>query len=59
MTVLTEAAQEPAEIDAAGARADLQAAEAELAKLAPIDPDLRVAADAKRRWAQARLDVAK
>lgn len=58
MTVLTEAAQQPAEIDTAAARTDLQAADAELAKLAPIDPDY-AAADAKRRWAQARLDVAK
>jgi F-type H+-transporting ATPase subunit epsilon len=58
MTVLTEAAQQPAEVDVAAARAELQTAEAELAKLAPIDPEY-VAADAKRRWAQARLDVAK
>lgn len=58
MTVLSEAAAEPAEIDVAAARADLQAAEAELAKLAPIDP-LWPEADARRRWAQARLDVAR
>jgi F-type H+-transporting ATPase subunit epsilon len=58
MTVLTEAAEGPAEVHTAAARADLQAAEAELAKLAPIDPDY-VAADAKRRWAQARLDITK
>ena len=58
MTVLAEAAQAPAEVNPTAARADLQAAEAELAVLTPIDPGFP-AADAKRRWAQARLDVAK
>jgi F-type H+-transporting ATPase subunit epsilon len=58
MTVLAEAAEAPAEVDTGAARADLQAAEAELAQLAPIDPGYP-AADAKRRWAQARLDIAK
>ena len=58
MTVLSEAAQAPAEVNVNAARADLQEAEAELAHLAPIDPEYTVA-DAKRRWAQARLDVAK
>ncbi len=58
MTVLAEAAQEPAEVNTTAARADLQAAEAELAALTPIDPGFP-AADAKRRWAQARLDIAK
>lgn len=58
MTVLAEAAESPAEVDAAAARADLQAAEAALAQLAPIDPDYP-AVDARRRWAQARLDCAK
>lgn len=57
MTVLTEAAEPAGEIDAARARADLQAAEAELEKLAPMDPAY-AEAEAKRRWAQARLDVA-
>ena len=57
MTVLTEAAETAAEIDPARARADLQAAEAELEKLSPMDPE-HDAAEAKRRWAQARLDVA-
>jgi len=57
MIVLTEAAEPAAEIDAARARADLQAAEAELEQLAPIDPTF-AEADAKRRWAQARLEVA-
>ena len=58
MTVLSEAAEGPAEVNTAAARADLQSAEAELAQLAPIDPEYD-AVDAKRRWAQARLDVAK
>src|SRR6185369_3192735 len=38
MTVLTEAAERASEIDAARARADLQAAEAELERLSPMDP---------------------
>jgi F-type H+-transporting ATPase subunit epsilon len=57
MIVLTEAAEPAGEIDAASARADLQAAQAELDQLAPIDPAFPDA-DARRRWAQARLDVA-
>lgn len=57
MTVLTEAAELAAQIDAARARADLQAAEAELQTLSPIDPAY-VEAEAKRRWAEARLEVA-
>ena len=58
MTVLAEAAEAPAEVNATAVRAELQAAEAELARLTPIDPDFPTA-DAKRRWAQARLDIAK
>lgn len=57
MTVLTEAAEAAADIDAARARADLEAAEAELEKLSPVDPEY-ADADSRRRWAQARLDVA-
>lgn len=57
MTVLTEAAEHAGEIDAARARADLQAAEAELEHLSPMDP-AHAEAEAKRRWAQARLEVA-
>lgn len=57
MTVLSEAAAAPREIDVAAARADLAQAEAELATLAPIDPAY-AAVDARRRWALARLDVA-
>ena len=57
MTVLTEAAERAGEIDAARARADLQAAEAELERLSPMDP-AHAEAEAKRRWAQTRLEVA-
>jgi F-type H+-transporting ATPase subunit epsilon len=57
MTVLTEAALPAADIDTARARTDLAAAEAELARLSPIDPAY-AAAEAERRWAQTRLDVA-
>jgi F-type H+-transporting ATPase subunit epsilon len=57
MIVLTEAAEPAAEIDTARARADLQGAEAELEQLSPIDPEF-AEAEARRRWAQARLDVA-
>ena len=56
MTVLSEAAEAAGEINAERARADLQAAEAALAKLDPTDP-VWEAAEAQRRWAQARLDV--
>jgi F-type H+-transporting ATPase subunit epsilon len=58
MTVLAEAAETPSEINPTAARADLAAAEAELATLAPIDPAY-AAADSRRRWAQARLDAVK
>lgn len=58
MTVLAEAAEAPAEVNTATARTELQAAEAELAQLAPIDPAF-AAAESRRRWAQARLEIAK
>ena len=57
MTVLTEAAVPAGEIDAAAARSDLQTAETELAKLSPTEP-AHADAEARRRWAQARLEVA-
>jgi F-type H+-transporting ATPase subunit epsilon len=57
MTVLADDAMFPADIDPQAARADLTAAEAELRELSPLDPAF-AAADAGRRWAQARLDVA-
>jgi F-type H+-transporting ATPase subunit epsilon len=56
MTVLSEAAAAAADVDAPAVRAELQAAEAELAKLAPVDPAW-TETDARRRWAQARLDI--
>ena len=58
MTVLSEAAAAVSDVDAAAARADLQAAEVELAKLSLTDPAWPEV-DARRRWAQARLDIAK
>jgi hypothetical protein len=47
----------PDDIDQQAARADLTTAEAQLRELSPLDPAFS-AADANRRWAQARLDVA-
>ena len=57
MTVLADDAMFPDDIDVQAARADLTAAEAELRELSPVDPAFS-AADANRRWAQARLEVA-
>src|SRR6185295_19812809 len=48
MTVLTDAAEPAGEIDATRARNDLQAAEADLAKLAPMEP-AHADAEARRR----------
>lgn len=56
MIVLADAAQTPAEVDVDGARADLAAAEAALEKIGPGDPAYE-AAEARRCWARARLDV--
>jgi len=58
MTVLSEAAAAAPDVDAAAARAELQAAEMELAKLSLNDPAWPEV-DARRRWAQARLDIAR
>jgi F-type H+-transporting ATPase subunit epsilon len=57
MTVLADDATFPENIDAAAARSDLQAAEAQLKDLSPLD-DAYADADAGRRWAQVRLEVA-
>jgi len=57
MTVLVDDAMFPDDIDQQAARADLTTAEAQLRELSPLDPAFS-AADANRRWAQARLDVA-
>lgn len=56
MTVLADDAMFPEDIDQQAARADLTAAEAQLRELSPLDPAFS-AADANRRWAQARLEV--
>jgi len=57
MTVLVDDAMFPDDIDQQAARADLTTAEAQLRELSPLDPAFSTA-DANRRWAQARLDVA-
>jgi F-type H+-transporting ATPase subunit epsilon len=57
MTVLADDATFPEDIDAAAARSDLQAADAQLKDLSPLD-DAYADADAGRRWAQARIEVA-
>ena len=57
MTVLADDAAFAEDIDPARARTDLQNAEAQLKDLSPLD-DAFIAADANRRWAQARLDAA-
>ena len=57
MTVLADDAVLPEDIDATKVRDELQTAEAELHHLSPLD-DAYVGADASRRWAQARLEIA-
>ena len=57
MTVLADDAAFPQDIDVVGARADLQAAEAQLEKLSPVD-DAYTSAEANRRWAIARIEAA-
>jgi len=54
MTVLADDAAFADDIDAAAARTDLEAADAELKDLSPLDESF-AAADANRRWALARL----
>lgn len=58
MTVLADAAERAEEIDVARAEADLRAALARLEDLSPLDAAY-AAADLDRRWALARLDVAR
>jgi len=58
MTVLADAAERPEEVDRAKAEADLRAAAAKLATLAPIDAEYP-AIDGERRWAEARLELAR
>jgi len=57
MTVLADDAVFAEDVDVAKARNDLQDAEARLKDLSPLD-DTYIAADANRRWAQARMDAA-
>ena len=57
MTVLADDAAFADQIDQGAARADLAGAEGQLRELSPLDPAFAVA-DANRRWAQARLEVA-
>lgn len=57
MTVLADDAVFSEDIDPVAARSDLQAAEAQVQHLSPLD-DAYLAADSNRRWAQARLEVA-
>ena len=57
MTVLADDAALPEDIDAVRVRSDLQAAEAQLKDLSPLD-DAYAGTDASRRWAQARLELA-
>ena len=57
MTVLADNAAFAEDIDLGTARADLQAAEAELQRLSPVEESYPATA-AKRRWAQACIDVA-
>ena len=57
MTVLADGAAFPEDIDLGATRAELQAAEAQLHDLSPLDTSYP-AIEASRRWAQARIDVA-
>jgi F-type H+-transporting ATPase subunit epsilon len=57
MTVLVDDAVSGRDVDPIATRELLRAAEEAVTHLSPIDPDY-AAADAERRWAQARLEVA-
>lgn len=58
MTVLSEAAALAEDVDAEATRADLAQAQAKLEDLSVFDPDF-AAAEADRRWAEARLSLRK
>ena len=58
MTVLADDAARAEDVDPTKVRAELQKAESDLEDRAPMDEAFG-AADAARRWAQARLDVAR
>ena len=57
MTVLADDALFAEDVNTTAARSDLRAAEAELHDLSPLE-DAFAAAEARRRWAQARLESA-
>jgi F-type H+-transporting ATPase subunit epsilon len=57
MTILVEDVAAGADVDPSAARERLRAAEAAVAQLTPVDAEYE-AADAERRWARARLEVA-
>ena len=57
MTVLANAAEGGGEIDADRARSELDAAQAQVAQLSPLDPAFETA-ESERRWALTRLEVA-
>src|SRR5574337_966383 len=56
MTILAEDAQFADDVDAQAARAELTAADTELKDLSPLDESY-AAAEARRRWALAKLDA--
>lgn len=58
MTVLADAAEPAEEINVPRAEADLRAAQAKLEDLSPLDAGY-ADADLERRWALARIDVAR
>jgi F-type H+-transporting ATPase subunit epsilon len=57
MTVLADDAAFPEDVNAADARREVDAADAQLKELSPLD-DTYMATDANRRWAQARINAA-
>ncbi len=57
VTVLVDAAEPAEDIDVGMAQADLVAAEDRIGELSPVDPAYN-SADAERRWAQTRIEVA-
>ena len=58
MTVLADAAVAVEDIDTAAAESDLAAANEKLAELDPLEPEY-ASADADRRWAETRIELAK
>jgi F-type H+-transporting ATPase subunit epsilon len=58
MTILSEAAVKPSEVDVEQTTAELQETRAQLARMSPFDPEY-AEVEGARRWAEARLAVAK